>query len=90
MTTYNNVLGVFQYAAHTLANTLWSERALKNRSVEWVLFFSSGYFRLTIQAIETAWSLSFLASTEKLTRQQRGEDQSQQNRHGTASLEYRP
>ena len=29
MTTYNNVLGVFSYAAHTLANTLWSERALK-------------------------------------------------------------
>ena len=28
MTTYNNVLGVFSYAAHTLANTLWSERAL--------------------------------------------------------------
>ena len=27
MTTYNNVLGVFSYAAHTLANTLWSERA---------------------------------------------------------------
>ena len=30
MTTYNNVLGVFSYAAHTLANTLWSERALSN------------------------------------------------------------
>ena len=30
MTTYNNVLGVFSYAAHTLANTLWSERALRN------------------------------------------------------------
>ena len=28
MTTYNNVLDVFSYAAHTLANTLWSERAL--------------------------------------------------------------
>ena len=27
MTTYNNVLDVFSYAAHTLANTLWSERA---------------------------------------------------------------
>ena len=29
MTTYNNVLGVFSYAAHTLANTLWSERAFR-------------------------------------------------------------
>ena len=29
MTTYNNVLDVFSYAAHTLANTLWSERALR-------------------------------------------------------------
>ena len=27
MTTYINVLDVFSYAAHTLANTLWSERA---------------------------------------------------------------
>ena len=33
MTTYNNVLDVFSYAAHTLANTLWSERAL-NLSVK--------------------------------------------------------
>ena len=30
MTTYNNVLGVFSYAAHTLANTLWSERAFSD------------------------------------------------------------
>ena len=30
MTTYNNVLDVFSYAAHTLANTLWSERAFKH------------------------------------------------------------
>ena len=29
MTPYNNVLGVFSYAAHTLANTLWSEQALR-------------------------------------------------------------
>ena len=30
MTTYNNVLDVFSYAAHTLANTLWSERAFND------------------------------------------------------------
>ena len=29
MTTYNNVLDVFSHAAHTLANTFWSERALR-------------------------------------------------------------
>ena len=31
MTTYNNVLDVFSYAAHTLANTLWSERAFSKK-----------------------------------------------------------
>ena len=36
MKTYNNVLGVFSYAAHTLANTLWSERALNNEFVFYV------------------------------------------------------
>ena len=34
MTTYNNVLGVFSSAAHTLVNTLWSERALKKAGVQ--------------------------------------------------------
>ena len=29
ITKYNNVLDMFSYAAHTLANTLWSERALR-------------------------------------------------------------
>ena len=33
MTTYNNVLDVFSYAAHTLANTLWSERAFREISL---------------------------------------------------------
>ena len=33
MTTYNNVLDVFSYAAYTLANTLWSERALNHPDV---------------------------------------------------------
>ena len=40
MTTYNNVLGVFSYAAHTLANTLWSERALRRNVIMAYVMFS--------------------------------------------------
>ena len=55
MTTYNNVLGVFSYAAHTLANTLWSELAFTQGTFQNVLkphrmdlFNQKFYFSTTV------------------------------------------
>ena len=66
MTTYNNVLCAFSYAAHRLANTLWSERALRKHCKQFHIIWNDiasniqslqvDYERLRVRSPAGIWS----------------------------------